>query len=317
MFRGMAKNPHRKALALVAAAASASFLLAPTPASAQSFSQAAAGSLSWSKTEAILGGSPSALQAILAEQSGLPRPARLPLRPASFSRLPTVTAVARFGPSPGVLNGRPDIFGSVALRVDHTPLDARWQRVEHSTVDGPAARFAEAQRGKDAVTKLEAVDWYVNKRVRFVEDQAQWGRPDIWSPASVTLSRGRGDCEDYAIAKLAMLRRAGFADRDLYLVVLKDLVRRADHAVLVARAGGHMFVLDNGTDQLLDSESVSDYRPILTFAENGTWTHGYRVPSAPINVASDERAAKPTQVAAVDQRSWSASLLALRTGFNK
>ena len=62
-------------------------------------------------------------------------------------------------------------------------------------------------------------------------------------------------------------------------MIAKDLVRRADHAVLVVRAGGHMFVLDNGTDRLLDSESVSDYRPVLTFAANGAWTHGYRVDS--------------------------------------
>ena len=128
-------------------------------------------------------------------------------------------AAVRFGPSPGVANGRPDVFGSVALRVDHTPLDARWQRVEHAAVDGAAARFAEAQRGKDAVTKLEAVNWYVNKRVRFVDDQAGSGAaPTSGRRPATTLGRGRGDCEDYAIAKLQMLRRAGFADRDLYLV---------------------------------------------------------------------------------------------------
>ena len=32
---------------------------------------------------------------------------------------------------------------------------------------------------------------------------------------------------------------------------------------------GHMYVLDNGTDRLLDSESISDYRPVLTFAATG------------------------------------------------
>ena len=36
-------------------------------------------------------------------------------------------------------------------------------------------------------------------------------------------------------------------------MIVKDLVRRADHAVLVVRAGGHMYVLDNGTDRLLDA----------------------------------------------------------------
>lgn len=281
-------------------------------------SSAAAGSLSWSKSDAILGGAPSALEAILSQQNGGAMPARpaIPVQPASYSRLPVANAEVRFGPSPGALNGRPDVFGSVALRINHSPLDARWRGVEHSSVDGAAARFAEAQRGKDAVAKLEAIDWYVNKRVHFVDDRVQWGRGDVWSPASVTLSRGRGDCEDYAIAKMAMLRRAGVAERDLYLVVLKDLVRRADHAVLVARAGDHMYVLDNGTDRLLDSETVADYRPILTFASTGTWTHGYRMNSAPINVAANEATGKP-ELAAADQRSWSASLLALSTGLSR
>jgi predicted transglutaminase-like cysteine proteinase len=306
----MAKQILFKSLAAVAT----TFLFTAAEASAQPLG--AAGSIAWSKSEAILG-APSALEAILASQSGGAAPVRAAVQPASYSRPPVVNAAIRIGPSPGVWNGRPDVFGSVALRVDHTPLDARWKRVEHSPVDGAAARFAEAQRGKDAVTKLEAVDWYVNKRVRFVEDQAAWGRADVWSPASVTLSRGRGDCEDYAIAKLAMLRRAGFADKDVYLVVLKNLVRRADHAVLVARAGGHMYVLDNGTDRLLDSESISDYRPILTFASSGTWTHGYRMQSAPINVAANEATETPTVLASADQRSWSASLLAFNTGFKR
>jgi predicted transglutaminase-like cysteine proteinase len=284
-------------------------LLAPAP--------AAAGSLSWSKSDAILGGEPSALEAILAQQSGGFVTPRAQVQPASYSRPAVANAAVRFGPSPGVWNGRPDVFGSVALKINHSPLDARWKGVEHSQVDGSAALFAEAQRGKNAVTKLEAVDWYVNKRVRFVDDQVQWGRADVWSPAAVTLNRGRGDCEDFAIAKMAMLRRAGFSDRDLYVVVLKDLVRRADHAVLVARAEGHMYVLDNGTDQILDSETVPDYRPILTFASTGTWTHGYRMNSAPMNVAANEAVQKPTLVAAADQRSWSASLLAFNTGLSK
>ena len=267
-----------RTIATFAGAALAAFLA--SPAAAQSFS----------KSDAILGGAPSALQSILAQQNGVAAPSRPALRPASLSRPPVVSAVLRARPTidAGVASGRPDVFGSVALRVGRTRLDARWNRVEHSPVGGPAARFAQAQRGKPVVERLEAVNWYVNKRVRFVDDSRQYGRPDVWASAAETLSRGRGDCEDYAIAKLQMLRRAGFSDRDLYLVIVKDLVRRADHAVLVVRAGGHMYVLDNGTDELLDSDNVSDYRPILTFAARGTWTHGYRIERAPMNVASVE-----------------------------
>jgi predicted transglutaminase-like cysteine proteinase len=73
-----------------------------------------------------------------------------------------------------------------------------------------------------------------------------------------------------------MLRAAGIADNDLYLVVARDLVRRSDHALLVVRAGGRMLVLDNGTDTILNADDPGDYRPVLTFAASGAWTHGYR-----------------------------------------
>ncbi|WP_196233242.1 transglutaminase-like cysteine peptidase, partial [Sphingomonas segetis] len=225
-------------------------------------------------------------------------------------------AVVRRRPSgEGILSGQPDVFGSVALRVGHTPLDARWQSVERAAVTGSAARFAQTVKGATPLRQLEAVNWYVNRRVRFEDDSRRFGRADVWSTANDTLRSGRGDCEDYAIAKMQMLRSAGFSDRDLYLVVLKDLVRRADHAVLVARASGRMVVLDNGTDELLDTNGISDYRPILTFATYGEWTHGYRVTSAPIEVAANELPVSLPPLA--DQRSRSASLLAFNIGFNK
>jgi len=78
-----------------------------------------------------------------------------------------------------------------------------------------------------------------------------------------------------------LLRRAGFAERDLYFVVLKDLARRADHAVLVVRSGGRFLVLDNGTDRMIDSADIRDYRPILTFTAGQRFAHGYRRSATP------------------------------------
>jgi predicted transglutaminase-like cysteine proteinase len=138
----------------------------------------------------------------------------------------------------------------------------------------------------------------------------------VWSVAGETLRRGRGDCEDYAIAKLQMLRHAGFADRDLYLVVVKDLVRRSDHAVLVVRAEGRMLLLDNGTDRIADAASAQDYRPVLSFAAGHVWTHGYQRSQPPVTIA--EATPAPVVTASLgDQRSRNASLRALSTGFNR
>src|SRR5688572_29298220 len=90
--------------------------LAPAPALAQPVSF-----VSQAKTEAILG-SPSRLAAILAVQQGLPAPKRL--QPASYSVRTPSYAVFRevHRTSPGVVSGRPDVFGSVALAVRRTSL---------------------------------------------------------------------------------------------------------------------------------------------------------------------------------------------------
>lgn len=293
------------------------FALSVATAALPTTAHAAGSSYGWSKTDAILG-APSALEAILAAQGGTPA-VQPPVQPAAYSVPRPIAAIARIpAVAEGVTSGRPDVFGSVALRVGHTPLDARWQRVEHLAVRGAAARFSDSIADLPARDKLAAVNRYVNRRVTFTDDYRQFGRADVWEAANETLHSGRGDCEDYAIAKMQLLRRAGIADRDLYLTIVKDLVRRADHAVLVVRADDHMFVLDNGTDELLDSETIEDYRPVLTFAATGTWTHGYRIQHAPITYASaDTNTAPALMASASDQRSRSASLLAFNTGFNR
>jgi predicted transglutaminase-like cysteine proteinase len=236
-----------------------------------------------SKSEAILGG-PSQLAQILAQQGARPEtPVSAAPQPASYSLPPVTSAVLRT--TDGVIDGMPDVFGSVALKVGHTPLDWRWRSVEDSPVTGAPAAYARSLRELNPAEKAALINQYVNRRVRYTEDIVQYGKADYWARADETLRHGRGDCEDYAIAKFQMLREAGVSPRDLYLVLVNDLVRRADHAVLVMRAGSRMLLLDDGTNQVLDTQSVSDYRPVLTFASYGTWTHGYMRTNPAIQIA--------------------------------
>lgn len=227
-----------------------------------------------SKSDAILGGAPSALAAIRAQQSSQSATIYQPVTPATQSA-PYRPAVVTQAIHP-VSSDQPDVFNSVALSIGRSPLDQRWHQVSGAGVGGNAGTFAASLRDEAIFAKLEAVNSYVNRRVRFIDDRVQFGIADKWQAASETFARGRGDCEDYAIAKRAMLRAAGVSDRDLYLVVLKDLTRRADHAVLVVRAQGRFLVLDNGTDRIVDSSDLSDYRPVITFTAGRTYTHGYR-----------------------------------------
>jgi len=243
---------------------------------------------SFTKTEAILGGAPSALAAITAQQGG--RPLYSSYVVPAARNLPIRPAVITYDRSP-VSADRPDVFNSVALSIGRSPLDASWNRVSGAGVGGNAGAFAASLRGQAIFAKLEAVNSYINSRVRFVDDRVQFGVADRWQAAKETLAHGRGDCEDFALAKRAMLRAAGVADKDLYLVVLKDLSRRADHAVLVVRANGRFLVLDNGTDRIVDSSDVQDYKPVLTFTAGHAYTHGYRRDLPPVQYASNNVAA--------------------------
>ncbi|RST32104.1 hypothetical protein HMF7854_03760 [Sphingomonas ginkgonis] len=217
-------------------------------------------------------------------------PAVQPLQPAPVGLAPPLRAA--------VASDRPDVFGSVALAIGHSPLDARWRRVEPGQVGGTVAEFAAGLRALPPRTRLEAVNRYVNRRLRFVDDSRRWGRADVWTGAAQTLRSGLGDCEDYAIAKFALLRAAGVPEHDLYLVVVKDLVRRSDHAVLVARADDRFWLLDNGTEAVTDAEDMQDYRPVLSFSGGRVWTHGYRIAPA-LTVAAAPAQPAPVRTASL------------------
>ena len=281
-------------------------LLAVAASSAPAAAQVAPAYASYSKTDAILGGQPSALAAILASQSHAP--VNFPQRtsaPSPEGRGALFTqAIYTTSASPivhaAVATDRPDVFGSVALSVAHTSLDSRWAKVSHIPIGARAAAFTSRIAGRSPLERLDAVNRFVNARVSFVNDIQQYGVSDRWMPAAETLRRGRGDCEDFAIAKLQLLRHAGYADKDLYLVILHDTARRADHAVLVVRAEGRMLVLDNGTTRIVDSEMLVDYRPIFSFSGDKAWTHGYRHAVPPVVLASNDQ---PTQSAIVQMAS--------------
>ncbi len=184
------------------------------------------------------------------------------------------------------------MFNSGSLPIARSSLDRRWNRVGSAAVAGRAAIYAAGLRAMSERTRIEAVNAYVNSRVAFIDDSRRFGVADRWSPAAETLARGRGDCEDYALAKMAMLRRAGVADKDLNFVVLKDLARRADHAVLVVRSGGRFLVLDNNTDAVVDSAQIRDYRPILTFTAGQRFTHGYLRSLTPRTIMASDSVAR-------------------------
>jgi predicted transglutaminase-like cysteine proteinase len=172
----------------------------------------------------------------------------------------------------------PNVFGSVALKVSHTATGARWSRAAAGVAPTQANwknAVAEASTLSDHA-RLALANTWLNKTIAFQSDATNYGMRDYWASARETVARGRGDCEDYAIAKMEFLRQAGIPQSSLYLVIARDLVRRADHALLLVRLDDGFWVLDSSTDEILPAAAVADYRPLVTYSAGREWIHGYR-----------------------------------------
>lgn len=171
----------------------------------------------------------------------------------------------------------PDAAGPFGLtRTTNVALSARWRNVraalaledrilsaceaDPAVCPPAAARFlavVHSTRGSEGRALVGQVNRAVNLAVRPVSDSAQYGLPDLWATPLMTFARGAGDCEDYAIAKYAALRRAGMAETDLRIVILHNRAISQDHAVVAAHVEGQWLVLDNRTMLVLTDTAVA------------------------------------------------------------
>ena len=113
----------------------------------------------------------------------------------------------------------------------------------------PAARrFADPRgnaKAREGRARIDLVNRAVNAAIRYASDYAQHGVADLWTAPLATLAAGRGDCEDYAIAKYVVLRAAGVPAPICGCCWCATARSRQDHAVLAVRDNGRWLVLDN------------------------------------------------------------------------
>jgi predicted transglutaminase-like cysteine proteinase len=148
-------------------------------------------------------------------------------------------------------------------------------------VDKAAGIFlniVEAARDRDGLARLGAVNRAVNLAIRPMSDLANYGEVDVWSSPLATLANGSGDCEDYAIAKMAALKAAGVPSADLRLVILRETSRDEDHAVLAVRLGPRWIVLDNRMLVMLSDTQIANYRPVYVADDAGVRAYGTDAP---------------------------------------
>lgn len=206
------------------------------------------------------------------------------------------------------------VFGSVAIPVSKLAADVRWRRLLDTSQKGDPIRClggadADCQSGKWAgwrnvlarakhssgVSQLALVNREVNKLIQHTADLRNYGNSDYWADLDETVARGRGDCEDFAIAKMRVLQALGIPLAQMQLVVLRDKERGTAHAVLAVPLDGTTYILDNQMAAVKPSEQLTFYQAVYSISTAGRWLHGVRVKSdKTASIGANEPAATPS-----------------------
>lgn len=140
-------------------------------------------------------------------------------------------------------------------------------------------RLLKDERKTDEAEKLRRVNDFFNRRIAFDDDQSVWGQHDYWATPLELMGQGRGDCEDFSIAKYYSLLALGVPINKHRLVYVKALQNTPNgtflqaHMVLAyyATPNADPAVLDNLNPQILPASRRSDLTPIFSFNGAGLW----------------------------------------------
>lgn len=179
-------------------------------------------------------------------------------------------------------------FGLFMFRAPEGLLWTKWRAVQSAMSDdnesivecrsingdcsvssGRFISIAESAGRFSGLKRVEKINSEVNNAVRYVSDYTQHGVADLWSSPLATMASGRGDCEDYAILKYALLLEAGVDKADLRLLLVKDLSVRQDHAVLAVRVDGRWIVLDNRRSAPFETADLGHFMPLFALNQQG------------------------------------------------
>jgi len=110
--------------------------------------------------------------------------------------------------------------------------------------------------------------------VPYRTDQEVYGVSDYWATPVEMLAAGGGDCEDHAIAKLAVLRQAGISSDKLRLVVGIDTTTGKPHAMAAAEVDGVTYALDGRTNRVLEWNNTDlRFKPLYAAGFHKAWIY--------------------------------------------
>lgn len=134
--------------------------------------------------------------------------------------------------------------------------------------------------------KLKDINEYFNRKLRFVDDQTNWGQNDYWATPIESLMKGAGDCEDYAIAKYSSLKFLGVPVTKLRITYVKARIGGPNSTVMQAHMvltyyvspDAEPVILDNLVSEIRPASRRTDLQPIFSFNSEGIYGAGSSEP---------------------------------------
>jgi len=128
---------------------------------------------------------------------------------------------------------------------------------------------------------IDSINRLVNRSATYRRDPLVNGVRDHWAKPETFFETKVGDCEDFALAKLALLKELCGID-NVGLALVYDLVTRSDHAYAVVWSSpmGRL-ALDNRSDVVLQDSEIRDTRALRTLTYQTFYEHFYARGAAP------------------------------------
>lgn len=170
-------------------------------------------------------------------------------------------------------------LGQAAANLDRMQTLAL-ERYGQRSADTVAAwrRMLEEAKELDELGRLQAVNTFFNRAVRFQDDIEVWNEKDYWASPLEFMGRGAGDCEDFSIAKYISLLNLGVPNEKLRMIYVRARVggRAVAHMVLgyYASPEEEPLLLDNLIGSIRPASRRPDLSPVFSFNNAGLWVPG-------------------------------------------
>ncbi len=123
--------------------------------------------------------------------------------------------------------------------------------------------------------KIRRINDFFNQFLQFEADISVWGQSDYWATPLEFIGIGRGDCEDYSIAKYYSLRLAGVPVSKMRLIYVKANRGNGPEAHMVlayySSPSADPLILDNLESEIRPATQRRDLTPVFSFNSQGIY----------------------------------------------